>query len=105
MRAQSKPPINGSFPLDHFRECRDLVAVYLECLKEHNSLSKRCRSLQKSYLQCRMDNGLMEKQSMEELGFVEELEWDSEKKENEQILERIRARKERARLAFEKDQN
>ena len=53
-----KPPDRGSFPLDHFRECSDAKARYLECLKEQamDAQAEACRRLSAAYLQCRMDS-------------------------------------------------
>ena len=28
-------PDKGAFPIDHFKECEDLVDKYLKCLKKH----------------------------------------------------------------------
>ena len=52
-----KPPDNGSFPLDHFRECSEAKESYMACLKENSMRadSDECRKLSASYLQCRMD--------------------------------------------------
>ena len=67
-----KPPEKGSFPLDHDGDCRKLVAQYLKCLHEKELDSSECRNVAKDYLQCRMDNNLMAKEDMEDLGFFDE---------------------------------
>lgn len=67
-----KPPALGSFPLDHDGECQPLVAEYLNCLKQNKQAeSQPCRHLTKAYLECRMAHGLMEKESLDRLGFKE----------------------------------
>lgn len=66
-----RPPEKGSFPLDHDGDCRKLVSKYLKCLHEKQLDSSECRDVAKDYLQCRMDNNLMAKESMEDLGFSE----------------------------------
>ncbi|GAQ82352.1 hypothetical protein KFL_001090010 [Klebsormidium nitens] len=66
-----QPPEKGVFPLDHFGECKQHMAAYMACLKEHGSQSEPCRELSKTYLQCRMERNLMAKQDLEELGFRE----------------------------------
>jgi len=35
-------PIQGSFPLDHYKECKEFAEKYIECLKRYNYMSKRC---------------------------------------------------------------
>merc|ERR1712048_1411404 len=67
-----KAPDKGSFPLDHFGECDNLKAEYLQCLKEHSHDNMSCRYLSKNYLQCRMDRNLMAKEPMSALGFKED---------------------------------
>lgn len=47
-----------------------------------------------------MDNGLMEKQDMESLGFVKELDWETEEQENQAVMNRIRNLKERTESKF-----
>jgi len=47
-------PDRGSFPLDHFKECEDIVTKYLKCVSKHELMPKRCQQLQKDYLNCRM---------------------------------------------------
>jgi cytochrome c oxidase assembly protein subunit 19 len=64
-----KPPINGSFPLDHDGECRNIVKKYLECLKQSCSDQGACRELAKVYFSCRMASGLMDKEEWRYLGF------------------------------------
>lgn len=41
----------------------------MQCMKENKSESGKCRHLSKLYLQCRMENNLMEKDEMSNLGF------------------------------------
>lgn len=60
-RQQLKGPELGSFPLDHFRECKKEVEEYYRCLESHDHLAPMCRDLVKGYLKCRMDRGLMNK--------------------------------------------
>mmetsp|Transcript_12663 Transcript_12663/g.14989 ORF Transcript_12663/g.14989 Transcript_12663/m.14989 type:complete len:103 (-) Transcript_12663:193-501(-) len=63
------PPLKGSFPLDHFGECKRFRVAYLKCLKAKDGAHIECLDKSKSYLQCRMDAGLMEKEEMSKLGF------------------------------------
>ena len=67
-RKNSKPPEKGVFPLDHGAECKREIRTFLGCLKENKGDHFPCKSFSKEYLQCRMDNDLMEKQSLNELG-------------------------------------
>uniref|UniRef100_A0A6U0LMW1 CHCH domain-containing protein n=1 Tax=Minutocellus polymorphus TaxID=265543 RepID=A0A6U0LMW1_9STRA len=66
-----KPPQRGIFPLDHDAECKPKMQKYLECLKEEKQQHNKCRELSKDYLQCRMDNELMAKENLDEMGFSE----------------------------------
>lgn len=45
---------------------------YLECLKGEKQQHNKCRELSKDYLQCRMDNELMAKENLDEMGFSED---------------------------------
>mmetsp|Transcript_16847 Transcript_16847/g.31918 ORF Transcript_16847/g.31918 Transcript_16847/m.31918 type:complete len:106 (-) Transcript_16847:355-672(-) len=63
------PPLKGSFPLDHFGECKSFRVDYLKCLKEKDGAHYECRDVAQRYLQCRMDAGLMEKEEMSKLGY------------------------------------
>ncbi|KAF8506895.1 hypothetical protein F5888DRAFT_1569234, partial [Russula emetica] len=65
---QVTPPDRGSFPLDHYGECKVFMTRYLECLKRNSSASSECRHLNRDYLDCRMKNGLMEKDEWKNLG-------------------------------------
>ncbi|KAI9462344.1 hypothetical protein BJY52DRAFT_1116313 [Lactarius psammicola] len=65
---QVTPPNRGSFPLDHYGECKEFMTQYLECLKSNSSTSSECRHLNRDYLNCRMQNGLMEKDEWKNLG-------------------------------------
>ncbi|WWD21622.1 hypothetical protein CI109_106108 [Kwoniella shandongensis] len=62
------PPQRGSFPLDHDGECKAFMLAYLKCLKIHGSNNGECRLESKRYLECRMDNGLMTRDDMANLG-------------------------------------
>ena len=80
-KAKPTPPLKGSFPLDHFGECKHLMLEYTECMKVRASAaplsscrpllrhthrprrlpcqkssgnSSQCRELSKKYLDCRM---------------------------------------------------
>lgn len=52
---RSKKPDKGSFPLDHFQECKEEAEAYQNCLKLHDNFPKKCRSKQKAFFVCRMD--------------------------------------------------
>ncbi|KIW06598.1 hypothetical protein, variant [Verruconis gallopava] len=67
------PPERGSFPLDHDGECKDVMTLYLRCLRSYRGTnSPECRQQAKAYLQCRMDRNLMAPDEMKNLGFAEE---------------------------------
>ncbi|KAI0961124.1 hypothetical protein AcV7_000310 [Taiwanofungus camphoratus] len=65
---KATPPDRGSFPLDHYGECKDYMKVYLDCLRKNSSNSTPCRHLNKEYLDCRMSRGLMERDEWRNLG-------------------------------------
>ncbi|PFH50521.1 hypothetical protein AMATHDRAFT_3906 [Amanita thiersii Skay4041] len=80
------PPDRGSFPLDHFGECKDKMKLYMDCLRQNSSTSTPCRALSKDYLECRMQKygmstfcdswftllfrGLMERDDWKNLGLA-----------------------------------
>lgn len=65
------PPERGSFPLDHYGECKKQMLDYLKCMKyTENKNAPNCRILAKSYLKCRMDNQLMDKSDWASLGLI-----------------------------------
>ncbi|PAA62924.1 hypothetical protein BOX15_Mlig024893g1 [Macrostomum lignano] len=64
-----KPPDKGSFPLDHYGECKAEMVEYMRCLKANNSDQAQCKHLSKRYFQCRMDKRLMLREDFEQLGF------------------------------------
>ncbi|CAA9990057.1 cytochrome c oxidase assembly protein COX19, putative [Plasmodium knowlesi strain H] len=70
-RSIVKKPDRGSFLLDHNSECTSIKNDYLKCLKEHNNDHVSCREYSKEYFICRMDRNLLEKQSLNDLGFSE----------------------------------
>lgn len=77
-RAGVNAPEKGSFPLDHFKECSDVIEKYLACVQKHEKMPKRCQKIQLEYLNCRMENGLMKKEKMEDLGFTKQNAYESE---------------------------
>ncbi|KAI8996953.1 hypothetical protein BDB01DRAFT_769253 [Pilobolus umbonatus] len=66
-----KAPLLGSFPLDHDGECKTFMKDYVKCLRENKNNNGLCRHFSQAYLQCRMDNGLMDKDDMRNLGFAD----------------------------------
>eukprot|EP01114_Cavostelium_apophysatum_P009574 TRINITY_DN22754_c0_g1_i1.p1 TRINITY_DN22754_c0_g1~~TRINITY_DN22754_c0_g1_i1.p1 ORF type:complete len:110 (+),score=10.16 TRINITY_DN22754_c0_g1_i1:160-489(+) len=66
------PPEKGSFPLDHFGECKEFMKSYMECLKTNTNASVNCRDQARRYLSCRMDAGLMAKEEFDRLGLTNE---------------------------------
>ncbi len=77
-RSIASAPEKGSFPLDHFKECTDIIEKYLTCINKHELMPKRCQKIQLEYLNCRMENGLMKKESMEDLGFTRQNTYETE---------------------------
>jgi cytochrome c oxidase assembly protein subunit 19 len=69
---QLTPPDKGSFPLDHSGVCKDSSKAFLSCLKQYEAESMKCRHLSKEFLKCRMENGLMAKENLDDLGFDED---------------------------------
>lgn len=70
-RNLAKKPERGSFILDHNNDCTLIKNQYLKCLKANNNDHIFCRNFSKEYFICRMENNLLEKQSLENLGFFE----------------------------------
>lgn len=53
------PPDKGSFPLDHFGDCKLLKAEYLMCLQRSSERkTEGCRIQMKQYLECRMQQSV-----------------------------------------------
>eukprot|EP00568_Trieres_chinensis_P000775 CAMPEP_0183298596 /NCGR_PEP_ID=MMETSP0160_2-20130417/5573_1 /TAXON_ID=2839 ORGANISM="Odontella Sinensis, Strain Grunow 1884" /NCGR_SAMPLE_ID=MMETSP0160_2 /ASSEMBLY_ACC=CAM_ASM_000250 /LENGTH=142 /DNA_ID=CAMNT_0025460669 /DNA_START=233 /DNA_END=662 /DNA_ORIENTATION=+ len=67
-----KPPQRGIFPLDHDSECKPAMEAYLECLQSSRSQHHKCRELSKEYLQCRMDNQLMAREDLNDMGYSDD---------------------------------
>jgi cytochrome c oxidase assembly protein subunit 19 len=65
-------PQRGSFPLDHFAECKEAMVAYLSCMKKARNVNDECRGPAKKYLGCRMDHNLMAPDTMKNLGFHDE---------------------------------
>lgn len=53
-----KPPLKGSFPLDHFSECKAQMLSYLDCLEKNKLSSGNCSLESKAYFKCRMQKYL-----------------------------------------------
>ncbi|CAL8380267.1 cytochrome c oxidase assembly protein COX19 [Gadus morhua] len=66
-----RAPDKGSFPLDHFGECKGFKDTFMKCLRDNSFDNSMCRLQSKDYLQCRMDNQLMAKEPLEKLGFAD----------------------------------
>ncbi|XP_069503319.1 cytochrome c oxidase assembly protein COX19 [Ambystoma mexicanum] len=64
-----RPPDKGSFPLDHFGECKDFKERFMKCLRANHFENTPCRIESKEYLECRMERQLMSKEPLEKLGF------------------------------------
>lgn len=71
---QPKPPIQGSFPLDHEGECKRQMLEYMLCMKQKGNDSNQCREQAKEYLKCRMSHNLMEKRELDTFGYQEDKE-------------------------------
>nr|KAF6348120.1 cytochrome c oxidase assembly factor COX19 [Myotis myotis] len=52
---QPRPPDKGSFPLDHFGECRRFQEKFMKCLRDNKFENALCRHESKEYLECRME--------------------------------------------------
>ncbi|GLB36466.1 putative CHCH domain containing protein [Lyophyllum shimeji] len=81
---KTSPPDRGSFPLDHYGECKDMMTLYMSCLRENESTSTPCRELSKNYLECRMQKGLMERDEWKNLGYANLDKKDDKKPLNDQ---------------------
>jgi cytochrome c oxidase assembly protein subunit 19 len=73
MAAPAKRPVAnqpelGSFPLDHFRECKLEIEGYYKCLEANRRVTPMCRNEIRQYLQCRMDRGLMSQLDLKKFG-------------------------------------
>jgi hypothetical protein len=69
-----RPPQRGIFPLDHGGQCSEPMQLYLECLDTHKSRHHECQLESKSYLTCRMEQGLMSKENLDQLGYGNKVE-------------------------------
>lgn len=76
-----RPPDKGSFPLDHFGECKDFKERFMKCLRANHFENTPCRNESKEYLECRMERQLMSKEPLEKLGFKDLLDDPKEAKE------------------------
>ncbi|KAJ8283595.1 hypothetical protein COCON_G00024450 [Conger conger] len=64
-----RAPDKGSFPLDHFGECKLFKEKFMKCLRGNGYDNSLCRQQSKEYLECRMERQLMAKEPLEKLGF------------------------------------
>ncbi|KAI0562475.1 cytochrome c oxidase assembly protein COX19 [Gracilaria domingensis] len=67
-----KPPAKGSFPLDHFAECKPFAIAYKQCLDSNDRVTSKCRKEARAYLECRMERGLMAQECWEKLGLSQD---------------------------------
>ncbi|KAM6497989.1 hypothetical protein JOM56_005937 [Amanita muscaria] len=67
---KTTPPDRGSFPLDHYGECKEKMKLYMDCLRRNSGTSTICRALSKDYLECRMEKGLMVRDDWKNLGLA-----------------------------------
>ncbi|CDU16886.1 uncharacterized protein PY17X_0603400 [Plasmodium yoelii] len=109
-RSIVKKPDRGSFPLDHSNECTSIKNNYLKCLKEHKNDHISCKKYSKEYFMCRIDNNLLEKQDLSNLGFFEnELNNESRLKNFKNVYsynaykERMEASKEKNKMKEHND--
>jgi len=63
-----KPPINGSFPLDHTGKCKEMMLDYIRCLQQNNEAQTPCEPMIKRYLECRKESGLLNENDDKILG-------------------------------------
>ncbi|XP_007114905.1 cytochrome c oxidase assembly protein COX19 [Physeter macrocephalus] len=75
---QPRPPDKGSFPLDHFGECKSFKEKFMKCLRDNNFENALCRNESKEYLECRMERQLMAREPLEKLGFGDLIDGKSE---------------------------
>ncbi|XP_040212695.1 cytochrome c oxidase assembly protein COX19 [Rana temporaria] len=77
-----RPPDKGSFPLDHFGECKPFKEIFMKCLRENSFQSNLCRDESKEYLECRMERQLMAKEPLEKLGFKDLVSEETTEEQN-----------------------
>ncbi|CAJ0571536.1 unnamed protein product, partial [Mesorhabditis spiculigera] len=63
------PPLKGAFPLDHDKKCKLDMLNYMCCLHEKKQKNTECRDLARGYFKCRMENGLMDRDDWNTLGY------------------------------------
>ena len=66
---QPKPPVQGSFPLDHDNECKREMLEYMLCIASEKNENTKCRQQAKEYLNCRMSKNLMDKRDLSAFGY------------------------------------
>ena len=59
--------------MDHDGICRKEAKQFIACIKaqKNKSYGEECKRLAAAYMQCRMDNGLMDKEPLSEIGLPE----------------------------------
>mmetsp|Transcript_35018 Transcript_35018/g.98755 ORF Transcript_35018/g.98755 Transcript_35018/m.98755 type:complete len:86 (+) Transcript_35018:24-281(+) len=71
-RRHAIPPEKGSFPLDHYADCKQAMEGYSKCMAENGSHASHCKVQLKQYLQCRMNKDLMAKEDLREFGLSDD---------------------------------
>ena len=64
-----KPPIQGSFPLDHDGACKQEMLEYMLCINREKNDNSKCRVQARDFLDCRMKQNLMDKRDLQTLGY------------------------------------
>lgn len=85
-RSGVSAPEKGAFPVDHFKECSDIISSYLTCVAKHELMPKRCQKLQVEYLNCRMEHGLMSKEPLENLGYTKQNSYQTEIEQKKELF-------------------
>nr|XP_012803123.2 cytochrome c oxidase assembly protein COX19-like [Jaculus jaculus] len=75
---QPWPLDKGSFPLDHFGECKNFKEKFMKCLRDNRFENALCRNECKEYSECRMERQLVAAEPLEKLGFADLMDGKSE---------------------------
>jgi cytochrome c oxidase assembly protein subunit 19 len=97
------PPARGSFPLDHAGQCKAVMQVYLDCMKQHRDEHHLCKDHSRAYLACRMESNLMAKEDLNTMGFGPEsrvVMGKHEESGGEEVIAGIAAAKRKTGIIF-----